>query len=370
MIARFSEIRTEIMTALGLISTTIQAVHTTSINLRINQIQDMIFFDRQWAWRKRAFYFTTIDDYSTGTVAVTQNSRTVTGTNTVWTTAMGESGLIRINGRWYKIDRVASSTSLILAAPYPDATESSASYNIGFPYIHFPVTFSAIASLIHEGRELELIPRLSVPADDDLGSPIAASLTERSVDNFYTTGTASVTQDSASVTGTTTTWLALMEGMSFRVAGTSEFYVVRERTSNTAITLDRPYQGATNATATYVIGHRGSQLITISHIPDDYYFIKGEGLIAPVPLVLDADLSLIPNHDPLLKGAMWLCMHDLENANPVRVQQAKSEFDKSMKQLYEQYRTISNVRWISEAELKYRRVGGTQVFNPLSRTGY
>jgi len=368
MIARLVQIRTEVLTALGLTATTSDAVHRDSINLRINQIQDWIWYSENWEWRKRNFYLTTIDDYSTGTIAVTSNSRTVTGTNTVWTDAH-KMGYLRVNARYYKIDRVASSTSIILASPYPDATESGLSYNLVFPDYYLPGHISSIISLVHEGRELEPLTKERLDTGDDMGSPIAYAITDRMHETFYSTGTAAVTNDSAAITGSGTTWTALMDGMPFQVNATSEIYTVRERTSATAITLDRPYQGTTNATASYTIGRVGSPIIRISHLPDDYYFLTGEGLLAPVPLIGDNDISLIPNHAPILHGATWLALHDFENANPVKVQQAEADFTRSMKQLKEQYRTITSYRWTAEEELRRRRVGGTGLFNPLSRTG-
>lgn len=68
------------------------------------------------------------DDYTTGTIAATAGSLTVTGSATSWTSAMA-GRFIEINGRWYEIDS-ASATSITLVK-YALDTVSGESYTIG-----------------------------------------------------------------------------------------------------------------------------------------------------------------------------------------------------------------------------------------------
>ena len=69
------------------------------------------------------------DSYTTGTVAVSENSQTVAGTLTVWTSAM-VGRYILLAGIWYLISAVASGTSLTIAAPFADDDLTGASYVI------------------------------------------------------------------------------------------------------------------------------------------------------------------------------------------------------------------------------------------------
>lgn len=69
------------------------------------------------------------DVYATGTVAVNNDSTTVTGTGTTWTTAM-EGRQILIGEFWYTIDTVGSTTSITLATPFLSSNVSGASYVI------------------------------------------------------------------------------------------------------------------------------------------------------------------------------------------------------------------------------------------------
>ena len=62
----------------------------------------------------------------------------------------------------------------------------------------------------------------------------------------YKTGTATVTNGSATVTGTNTLWLAnVTAGDSFTVAGDAVMYDVASVDSDTQITLSVAYAGAT-----------------------------------------------------------------------------------------------------------------------------
>lgn len=86
----------------------------------------------------------TLDDYSTGTVSVTNDGTTVTGSGTSWLSqflpsagsVINESLWIKFNypngdGNWYQISSIASNTSLTLVGPYMGQTASSVTYTIG-----------------------------------------------------------------------------------------------------------------------------------------------------------------------------------------------------------------------------------------------
>ena len=71
----------------------------------------------------------------------------------------------------------------------------------------------------------------------------------------YSTGTATVTNGSATVTGTNTLWLAnVTAGDSFTVAGDGVMYDVASVDSDTQVTLSAPYAGTTASGVVYAIG--------------------------------------------------------------------------------------------------------------------
>jgi hypothetical protein len=68
----------------------------------------------------------------------------------------------------------------------------------------------------------------------------------------YTTGTVALTQGSAAISLTGGTWLTGMTGRAFRVGTQDEFYEFTWVSASTA-TLDRVYEGTTDAAAEYTI---------------------------------------------------------------------------------------------------------------------
>lgn len=69
----------------------------------------------------------------------------------------------------------------------------------------------------------------------------------------YTTGTASATQYSASITGVGTAWTDLMVGRRFIFGGDNKSYVIKAVGSVSGLTLDTVYSGAAQSGATYSI---------------------------------------------------------------------------------------------------------------------
>jgi len=73
-------------------------------------------------------------DYTTGTVAVTNNSTTVTGTGTTFTAAM-VGRYIRVGGTgdryWYRIASFTNATTIAIEVPYTGLTVTGQAYIIG-----------------------------------------------------------------------------------------------------------------------------------------------------------------------------------------------------------------------------------------------
>jgi hypothetical protein len=71
-------------------------------------------------------------DYTTGTVAVTLGSTTVTGTTTSWTSSnVKPEAFIEIDGVSYEIASLTNSTTLVLSSAYQGSTASGQTYRIG-----------------------------------------------------------------------------------------------------------------------------------------------------------------------------------------------------------------------------------------------
>ncbi len=364
----FQEIYTEILTQLNLTEETISdsPEQLDSIKLRINQIQDLLFYRKAYEWRKRPYYFTTRPIVEDGTIAVTKGSRTVTGTGTSWTDIV-KYGHIIINGEAYKIDphSTVTTTSLKLVAGYPKDSGSSLSYKIVESNRLVDPSFTSIVTASIEGstKKIGNSNKLTLTRVDT-GEPLEFALGGISDFTYYETGTVEVTQDSKAVVGTGTSWTSDMEGMPFRVNEFPTTYTIAEVTDSTNLTLKENYQGNTGSGKSYKIAPEGSLLIQSRPTPDDRYFVEIEGLIKPKKLERPTDISLLPDHSPLLWGSIWYALDTAKEKNPVKISQAKANFRDAIKLFDEQYHVVSGGSWQSEYEMRLRRAG-TARFNPL-----
>lgn len=74
----------------------------------------------------------TTADYTTGTCSVTNNSQTVTGSGTTWTSAMvGRWFKFNTNGYWYRVSAFTSTTEITLESVYEGPTAAGGTYLIG-----------------------------------------------------------------------------------------------------------------------------------------------------------------------------------------------------------------------------------------------
>ncbi len=76
--------------------------------------------------------------YSTGTVSVTQGSKTVTGAGTTWNTLVDAGMLFRISGRVYPVASIDSTTSLTLRDAYEGSTAAGQAYTLHNIYVSAP----------------------------------------------------------------------------------------------------------------------------------------------------------------------------------------------------------------------------------------
>ena len=364
MLVTRQEAVNEVLARLGTTADNIDTTDLTSIRLRLNQVQDSIWYDRNWSWRKRTYFLTTRKPYSTGTITVTENSRTVTGSGTTWTPSM-VTGYILVNGKFYKIQSRSDATTFILEAPYPDSTESGATYKVVFPDMHLPHEIDSIVSVKVSDQYIDVVDRDQlVNGLDTPGFPQQAAFGDRSKTDYYNAGTVTVTDGSTTITGSGTAFESQMEGMSFRSNDFSKSYVIQSVDSTTQLTLRDKFEGTTASGKSYTVGAAGTPMLTFRSAPDDYYYVEIEALIGSDKLVSDSAYSLIPNHAPLLHGAIWLCLTDFKNMNPVRIQQARADFERTLEQLRSTYGTVGNLQWKSP-EATYAQRTGMGNFNPL-----
>jgi hypothetical protein len=72
-----------------------------------------------------------LEDYTTGTIAVVAGDQTVTGTTTSWTSTIKPGAMIFIDGIPYEVLSLTDATHLELVKPYEGTTASGLAYKIG-----------------------------------------------------------------------------------------------------------------------------------------------------------------------------------------------------------------------------------------------
>lgn len=73
-----------------------------------------------------------VEDYSTGSIAVTNGDETVTGTGTAWNTYAKAGAMIKIERVWYEVASVTSDTALELTQKFDGTTKTGITdYKIG-----------------------------------------------------------------------------------------------------------------------------------------------------------------------------------------------------------------------------------------------
>ena len=86
--------------------------------------------ETRWRWLRNDRDLKIEAPYTTGTVSVTNDSRTITGSGTSWTEAMVGAKIVINDGEIFEILSVSSATSLSISERYQGTTASSLAYSI------------------------------------------------------------------------------------------------------------------------------------------------------------------------------------------------------------------------------------------------
>jgi len=98
---------------------------------KLDWIQDDICSRYDFSWLKDYGYINTIPVYTAGTVTATQDSTTITGSGTTFTSAMvGRLIIVSTDDNWYEISAYVSATEITLSSNYTGATVTGKTYKI------------------------------------------------------------------------------------------------------------------------------------------------------------------------------------------------------------------------------------------------
>jgi hypothetical protein len=308
---------------------------------RINQVRTDIAsrFAGRWQGLYREGWLGLVPVYSTGTVTVTLDSRTVTGSGTAFTSAMVGRKFLGPDSAYYKIASVTSGTVLILTEPYQSATASGASYQIWKDeYVLYPEANSIIdfVNYIEPGQMIEDFNRHSrmlAPRATANETPKTFVIVGRQQTvGEYSTGTVTGTAGSRTLTGTTTAWLGnLYPGYELTIGSTT--YHVLKVNSDTSLEL---YQDITTSITTSAYSARGRNALVVRFLKPSSQTVVSYAYNAKVyPLVDDDDEDWIAElySHVLLDGVMKYDYLDKNDA--VRASQAAQFFENSIRNAHQ-----------------------------------
>ena len=269
----------------------------------------------------------TTADYNTGTVAVNKNSATVTGTLTVWTSAMaGRKIRIGSENPYYRILSVGGAGTLTLEQPYQGEDQSG----VGFEIYKDEYRLAADVDKYKTMRQAQNSVALfsfhptrfdeSFPMPNSLADPICEIMTGTKLD-IYTTGTVTGSSGASVLTGLGTGWLSVDGlGRMSKIKIGKDLYTVKSVDSDTQITI---YESiATNAAASTYEIKLDNLIVQLYQIPNAQRLIYYRYFRIPAPLTQDTDIPDMPQswHWVLMYGALSVVLMQKGDINKAQME--------------------------------------------------
>lgn len=241
------------------------------ITREINRVLSEIWDGYRWSFRWRSYRIVTDTDYTTGTVTLTNGSRTVTGAGTTFLSSHVGWHIYFTGDSYqnvYRIKAYTSATELELDVPYQGTSGSSKAYVLRHLDYVLPTEiwdFGTIETTV-DGRPFGLTDPSAhytiSTASLSTGSPVSASIQSSDfTPTTYSTGTVSGTINTNTLTGSGTSWLDNVYPGDLITIG-SYTYTVETVLSDTSIRLYN-YQQVTSSDVTYEIRRQFGRVIRI-----------------------------------------------------------------------------------------------------------
>ena len=258
----------------------------------------------------------TIAPYETGTVTATNGSKTITGSNTIFTVAMvGRKIRIEDENAYYRIAAFVSTTEITLEAAYQGTTQSGADYSIYKDEYRLPADLDVYKVLRQIENSVAMVGiepsafDIYAPAPQSQGSPNFEILAGTKLDTS-TTGTLSGTVNNSTLTGSGTSWLSVDGlGKGSRITIGVYVYTVKSVDSDTQITVYEKLSVTVSASA-YTI-HLDNYIVQFYQIPDSVENIYFRYQRVTYPLINDEDIPDFPekyHYILVTAGLIWAWM--------------------------------------------------------------
>lgn len=287
--------------------------------------------ERVYEWHDWPYYIQdngvieTIAPYETGTVTVTNGSKTVTGSGTTFTSAMvGRKIRVSSATSYYRISAFVSATEITLQNAYQGDTASAQTYKIYKDEYRLNADVDKYKILRQSTNGIVLFDThptnfdTAYPMPNSYSDPIKSVMIGTKLDT-YATGTVSAT--GTTITGSGTSWTSV-EGLGrmSKIRIGNYVYTVKSVDSDTQITS---YEGVTTAAA------GSSYEIILNNIVVQLYSIPSAARLLyyryfriPVPVVNVYDVPDMPHgwHWLLMYGALSIVLMQKGDINKAQIE--------------------------------------------------
>lgn len=313
MALSFLDIKNDLFRMVGSKSDTTQAAVKNAVGTAIQRAQERFCLSQDWGFLEQLTDRVAIPlevPYETGTVTVTLDSKTITGSGTTWTKDMEGQFFQKNSEEVYEIRKYISATSLILDIPYQSATAAGATYIILKRFYPIPLNFLRVTardakiSVPGSQQETPINYHRDASFTDIIkkGSPLWFGIVGNTRNNnYWDTGTMTI-----GTSGTTSTWTASTGTLpsdivdrQIRIHGESNAYWIDARLSSVALTTYDTYVNPDTQTHTlssasnYAITPKETLLVGFSSVPSQRYIFWLPYIKRPDDLLLDSDISII-----------------------------------------------------------------------------
>ena len=312
-------------------------------------------------------FITTVAPYETGTVTVTNNSKTVTGLGTTFTSAMvGRKFRNASENAYYRIAAYVSATEITLEVVYQGTTAATQTYSIYKDEYKLPADCDTYKILrqIENARSMISLEATAFdiyePAPEATGSPAFEIMIGTRLD-VYTTGTISGTINTSVITGVGTAWTSV-EGLGKGSKITIGSYVYTVKSVDTALQITiYETQVVTSAALTTYSLSLDNMILQFFNIPDAIENIYFRYQRTAFPLINDQDVPDLPDkyHWVLVHaGSIWAWL----TKDKARSDIEQTIFEAAIQQMWRRigYPSVSRV---------YPRISQDDINERRNRTG-
>lgn len=264
----------------------------------------------EWYFLRKTQALSTPAENTTGTASTTRGSKTVTGSGTSWTSALEDQYMLVLGAFAQRIDTVGSTTSITLESEWENESLSAQSVRIVKDLYKLPRWLDP--KRILEIKQMGQRPLEGVTAHDITNRYKVLNAIDEPrywwphdrTRTSYTTGTASGTAGTKTLTGASTSWLTSGLEQYDQIKVGSFVYTVDSVDSDTSITLFEDIESTITAGTSYT-GVLERYRIRIYPFPKYQKELVITATSEPAPLDDDTDIPSIPDtwQYLLVKGA-------------------------------------------------------------------